>query len=293
MLRTTANNVTKTTTWRSSAIFSSVRQYTTPDATTTPNAAATPASETKKEHTPLSQRLAGSGRGKLLDPADDPFASFLANARKPRDNNRNGNFTPRPRRQNFENKGQFADATESTNSSGEQRRPRMRTDGANNDNRNRNNNRSNNNNNRQQKTEGAPSLQKTSNDRRQPRENNNKRVGFRPRAQPQEVRTRRATTFIDKDIDWSSFETTTLNTASTEQVVASEEDNTDLIMKDISGDYDRYLGVGSDIKWPEAVQGTTVSTLVGSNPTFDLQQKTAFLAALASATGGSTVAARQ
>jgi flagellar biosynthesis GTPase FlhF len=287
MLRTTANSLSKTTSWRSSAIFSSVRQYTTPADVST-----TPAAENKKQ-TPLSQRIGGTGRGKVMEGATDPFASFLANARKPRTNNnnnsRNGNFTPRPRRQNTENKGQFADATtESTTNNDQQqqqqqqRKPRMRTEGNNNSNKNRNNNRPN----RQQKTEGS-SPQDNNNNRRQPRENT-KRVNFRAKSQPQEVRTRRATTFIDKDIDWSSFETATLSNESTEQVI---EDSNELVLKDIAGDYDRYLGVGSDIKWPETMQG--VNTLVGSNPTLDLQQKTAFLAALSSATGGNAVGARK
>jgi flagellar biosynthesis GTPase FlhF len=283
MLRTTASSFTKTASLRSSAIFSSVRHYTTPDAATTP------AAETKKERSPLSQRIGGTGRGKVMEGATDPFASFLANARKPRsnnNNNRNGNFTPRPRKQNTENKGQFADATETTNNEQQQRKPRMRTEG--NNNKNRNNNRPNN---RQQKTEGA--AQQQANNKRQPRENNKQRATFRARSQPQEVRTRRATTFIDKDIDWSSFETATLNTESTEQEVASEQDNGEMVLKDIAGDYDRYLGVGSDIKWPEIIQGATVSTLVGSNPTFDLQQKTAFLAALTSATSNGAVGARK
>jgi hypothetical protein len=311
MLRTTSSNLVKNIpAWRNASIYSSIKQYATPS---TP----APATE-KKEKTALSQRLGGSGRGKVMAEASsaDPFTSFLANAKKPRGSNnnsdrRNGNFTPRPRK-NQEEKGQFTDAAEG-NTQNKPRQPRQprqpRTENvANNNN---NNNRS-----RQQKapTEGAALTEGDSN-KRQSRTNNNKnnrsrdnnnnnnnnnnkdglrkpnnrRLSFN-KSQPQEVRTRRATTFIDKDIDWASFDTTIM-TENTEVIAENDvKEDGELLLKDVQGDYDRYIGVGKELSWPQMINGATISTLVGGNPTFDLSQKTAFMAAVSKATGGSASA---
>ncbi|CAO3608586.1 unnamed protein product [Mucor fragilis] len=117
-------------------------------------------------------------------------------------------------------------------------------------------------------------------------------MNMRRSQQPQEIRTRRATTFIDKDIDWASFETATMSTEAVEtEVAATEKDSDELVMKDIQGDYGRYISTGSDLKWPPMIQGETLSTLVGSNPTFDLQQKTAFMAAVTKVFNGNPAGA--
>lgn len=318
MFRTTSNSLVKAVpAWRNASILSSVKNYTTP-------VTSTPVAEKKQEEKPasLSARLGGSGRGKIMSSPDatnasDPFASFLANAKKPRGPNnnngerRNGNFTPRPRRQQQDNNGQFADAAveggANNNKPRQPRQPRApRTEG---DSNNSNNNNNNNNRSRPQRNTsaegGAKLTEGGDNKQRQPRTNNNKNNNNRNnngdaprknnnrkmnlnRSQPQEVRTRRAITFIDKDIDWASFGTTTMpaNETVTEQV---KEDDA-LLLKEIQGDYDRYLGAGSEISWPQIINGSNVGTLVGSNPTFDLSQKTAFLSALTNATSGNVSA---
>jgi hypothetical protein len=290
MLRATSNSLIKANSWKNTAIYTSVKNYT--------NANATPVTTENKEKPSLSQRLGGTGRGKIMEGSSDPFASFLANAKKPRNNsNRNGNFTPRTRKpQQQQSEGQFADATEQP----KQQRPRN-----DNNNKNRNNRPNNIKQNEKQSADGTAAIKNNNNNNRRSNKNNNnrnnaqnvgKKLNLRRSQQPQEVRTRRATTFIDKDIDWASFDTTTLSTeaSAAETVVeATEQDSDELVLKDIQGDYDRYLLAGSDMKWPQMIQGATLSTLVGSNPTFDLQQKTAFLAALSNATNGNTASARK
>lgn len=319
MFRTTSNQLVRSSPlWRNASVCSSLKNYSTP-ATPTPATEKTEQNEKKeqdgKEKPELSVRLGGTGRGKLIASADypDPFASFLANVKKPHAPNndrRNGNFTPRPRGQQGNNnqQGQFADAegrpprqqsrgprpprVEGENNyrprtprtqnveegavmtEGDNRRP-ARTNNYNNADRNNNNNNRDNNN--RNNTDG-------------PRKNNRK-MNLGRSQQPQEVRTRRAVTFIDKDIDWESLGTmkeTTTTTTTTEEV---KEDG-ELVLKEIQGDYQRYLNVGSEISWAQIIDGSQVGTLVGSNPTFDLSQKTAFLAAVSKATSGG-VAARK
>lgn len=319
MLRTTSNSLfAKTSTaWKNPALYSSLKSYTTANNATTPATAATNTTEKKKD---LSARLGGSGRGKVITEggasSSDPFASFLANAKKPRtqNNNRNGSFTPRPRKQQGgDNKGQFADAsaaattttttTEKTENNNKKiRQPRtQRTEGANNNNRSRSS--------QQQGQQGQQGQKVETQGKRQARTNNRNRNNdkegsdqkqprrraslTRTQQQPQEVRTRRATTFIDKDIDWSSFtlEETSSTTATATTTNEQQPEDAELLLKDIQGDYNRYLDIGSDMKWSQMINGTNVGTLVGSNPTFDLSQKTSFLAALSFATGGSTATA--
>ncbi|GAA5806892.1 hypothetical protein MFLAVUS_000240 [Mucor flavus] len=316
MFRTTSNSLVKTVpAWRNASVYSSVKNYTTP-------VTSTPVPEKKQDQekpVSLSARLGGSGRGKVMSAPDsaDPFASFLANAKKPRgpnnnynnnDNNnerRNGNFTPRPRKPQGNRDGQFADAATTTtegsaprNNNNRPRQPRApRAEGENNTyNNNNNSNRSR----PQRNTEGAVAQgdnkdgqARTNNNNNR---NNNNRNNFSSdgprknnrkmninRSQPQEVRARRAVTFIDKDIDWASFDTVhTTNETTAEEV---KEDG-ELLLKDMQGDYERYLTVGSEITWSQIINGAQLSTLVGSNPTFDLSQKTAFLAAVSKATNG-------
>lgn len=289
MLRATSNSFTKANALKNTAIYSSIRSY------TTPNATPAPASD-NKEKPSLSQRLGGTGRGKIMEGSSDPFASFLANAKKPRNNNsnnnRNGTFTPRNRKPQ-QSEGQFADAPEQP----KQQRPRNENNRNNTKNRNNRQNRPN----EKQTAEGAAADQSNNSNRRNSKNNNNnrnnaqnggKKMNMRRSQQPQEIRTRRATTFIDKDIDWASFETATMSTEAVEtEVAATEKDSDELVMKDIQGDYGRYISTGSDLKWPPMIQGETLSTLVGSNPTFDLQQKTAFMAAVTKVFNGNPAGA--
>ncbi|KAK4520480.1 serine/threonine-protein phosphatase 2A 56 kDa regulatory subunit delta isoform [Mucor velutinosus] len=284
MLRATSNSLTKATAWKNTAISSSVRHYTTPNATPAP-------ASNNKEKPSLSQRLGGTGRGKILEGSSDPFASFLANAKKPRNNNnRNGTFTPRNRKPQ-QSEGQFADAPEQP----KQQRPRNENNKNNAKNRNNRQNRQND----KQNVEGAAVDQnnnrrsnKSNNTNRNNAQNGGKKLNLRRSQQPQDIRTRRATTFIDKDIDWASFETATLSTEASEtEVAAAEKDSDELVLKDIQGDYGRYIATGSDLKWPPMIEGETLSTLVGSNPTFDLQQKTAFMAAVTKVFNGNAAGA--
>ncbi|CEP09403.1 hypothetical protein [Parasitella parasitica] len=283
MLRTTSNSLNKSSAWKSAVAYSSFKNYTTTNATPTP---------TEKEKPSLSERLGGTGRGKIMDSASDPFASFLANARKFRNNNnRNGNFTPRNRK--FEqSEGQFADAIEQP----KQRRPRNDS----NNGENRNNRQNSYKQNENQSADSATDIKENKNYNRRNNNNRNnaqnggRKLVVRRSQQPQEFRTRRATTFIDKDIDWTSFNTTMLPEEASEAVAApTEKDSDELTLKDKQGDYDRYLSTGSDLKWPQMIQGETISALVGSNPTFDLQQKTAFLAALSNAANGNAASVRK
>lgn len=267
MLRATTNTLVRaTTSWSNPAMYSSLKFYSTP-----------------ANEEPLSKRLGGTGRGKITDSAD-PFSSFLNNARKNNRGPRNGNFTPRQRKPAAESKGQFDDAEEPKQQKQQQarrdRKEKQSTAAPSDSNNNNNNRRSPRNNDRNNNNN------KRENNRQQ---GNNKFNSARRSAAPQEVRTRRATTFIDKDIDWASFDTTTtplVDTNSTEQTA----DDNELVLKDMQGDYDRYLSVGGDLKWSDIVKGDTMSNLVGSNPTLDLHQKTAFLNAVSKAT---TIAARK
>ncbi|KAI7896361.1 uncharacterized protein EV154DRAFT_492001 [Mucor mucedo] len=294
-----SNSLTKAVpAWRNASLLSSTKSYSTP--------AVTPAVEKKQEQKPsLSARLGGSGRGKAIAEGQsaDPFASFLANAKKPRTNNnnngerRNGNFTPRPRKQQQDN-GQFADAGSAEGANTKPRQPRQprqpRAEGE-----------QNNKPRYQRNAEGGEKTQagdnqrppRTNNNNNKnnnrsngdaPRKNNNNRKMNLNKSQPQEVRTRRAVTFIDKDIDWASFGTNAMPAQETVTEQVKEDDA--LLLKEVQGDYDRYLGVGSDISWPQIINGANVGTLVGSNPTFDLAQKTAFLSALTNATSGAVSA---
>ncbi|CAO3655537.1 unnamed protein product [Mucor hiemalis] len=283
MLRATSSSLKSIPVLRNASIYFPVKQYTTP-------AAPTPDVE-KKEKSSLSKRLGGSGRASAKK-------SRGPNNNSNNNNRRNGNFTPRPRKQQQENNGQFTDAAEKKTENNTPRQPRgdgakkfnnkprtqqrpskegaALTEGGNNNNKRqpRTNNNNNNNNKNNRNRENGDGQRKS----------NNRKLNLR--SQPQEVRTRRATTFIDRDIDWASFDTAVV-TENTE-IVAEKDDKEDseLLLKDIQGDYSRYLEVGSSLSWPKMVDGATISTLVGSNPTFDLSQKTAFMAAVSSATGG-------
>ncbi|KAI8638722.1 putative RNA methyltransferase-domain-containing protein [Parasitella parasitica] len=302
MLRATSNSLTKSNAWKNTAVYSSVKNYTTPNATPVPTEAT--------EKPSFSQRLGGTGRGKIMDNSSDPFTSFLANARKTRsNNNRNGNFTPRNNRKSEHSEGQFADAAEqpkqqrtrndNSSNNGKYRNNRQNGSIQNADgvtgiteNRNNNNRRNNNNNNSNNNRNNNSNNNRNSNSNNT--QNGGRKVVLRRSQQSQEVRARRATTFIDKDIDWTSFNTATLSAEASEAAAApTEQDSDELTLKDIQGNYDRYLSTGSDLQWPQMIQGATLSTLVGSNPTFDLQQKTAFLAALSNAANGIPASARR
>ncbi|KAI7903644.1 uncharacterized protein BX663DRAFT_507181 [Cokeromyces recurvatus] len=283
MLRTTTNNLSKSSIWKNPIVYSCFKNY-----ATIPNDMTPVANEEKKDQEvqpSLSSRLGGTGRGKILaEEANDALSAFLINNKRFR-NNRNGVFTPSSRKHASTNDDQFSDAVED-------QKPRMRSN-----NRNRldthaakavyknNNNNDSNNNNDINSNSNSMNNSNSKNDNRNRNDNKNKndRRSFnkRNKEQPQEIRAHRATIFIDKDIDWSSIEAMT-STPSVEMAVI-EEDDKELLLKEVEDDYNQYLNVGSNIQWSN-IEGTSVSHLVGSNPTFNLKQKTAFLAAVSAAT---------
>ncbi|KAG1143643.1 hypothetical protein G6F37_006017 [Rhizopus arrhizus] len=216
----------------------------------------------------LAERL-GAGRGKAPNEGNDPFASFLSkndnqNERRPRNENnnqrgkglmssRNSNNNQKKRQQQKSVEGQFADAEPVE----------------------------------QKKVAQVATERKK--DQRNPRQQDNRRNNNRkPRVKHEAVRAHRAISFIDKDIDWASFDVLPVQQVNAETVEGQQKTD---IKED---DYDHYLSAGTEIKWSDIVKGDAVNTLVGSNPSLDLQQKTAFLAAVANATSsGQRVAARK
>ncbi|KAG1473119.1 hypothetical protein G6F56_001135 [Rhizopus delemar] len=229
--------------------------------------------------TGLSERL-GAGRGKVVAGADtDPFSSFLSrtnsstgndnrarngnrsrndnrprNENRPRNDNSKGNGLMSSRNNNQRRnrtpvEGQFDDASEKVDVKGSSNKEKM-----------------------PQKDRKPFDKQRDAN-----RRNNNRRSGVRHEA----VRANRATSFIDKDIDWES-----LDVIPVQQVSVVEDQQVEI--KD--DDYKSYLSAGAEINWSESVKGDAVRTLVGVNPSLDLQQKTAFLTAVANATSIQRVA---
>ncbi|KAG1357503.1 hypothetical protein G6F62_001549 [Rhizopus arrhizus] len=216
----------------------------------------------------LAERL-GAGRGKAPNEGNDPFASFLSkndnqNERRPRNekNNqrgkglmasRNSNNNQKKRQQQKSVEGQFADAEPV------------------------------------EQKKAAQVAAERKKDQRNPRQQDNRRNNNRkPRVKHEAVRAHRATSFIDKDIDWASFDVLPVQQVNAETVESQQKTD---IKED---DYDHYLSAGTEIKWSDIVKGDAVNTLVGSNPSLDLQQKTAFLAAVANATSsGQRVAAKK
>ncbi|KAG1462063.1 hypothetical protein G6F46_003119 [Rhizopus delemar] len=216
----------------------------------------------------LAERL-GAGRGKAPNEGNDPFASFLSkndnqNERRPRNENnnqrgkglmssRNSNNNQKKRQQQKSVEGQFADAEPV------------------------------------EQKKAAQATTEHKKDQRNPRQQDNRRNNNRkPRVKHEAVRAHRAISFIDKDIDWASFDVLPVQQVNAKTVEGQQKTD---IKED---DYGHYLSAGTEIKWSDIVKGDAVNTLVGSNPSLDLQQKTAFLAAVANATSsGQRVAAKK
>lgn len=216
----------------------------------------------------LAERL-GAGRGKAPNEGNDPFASFLSkndnqNERRPRNENnnqrgkglmssRNSNNNQKKRQQQKSVEGQFADAEPV------------------------------------EQKKAAQATTEHKKDQRNPRQQDNRRNNNRkPRVKHEAVRAHRAISFIDKDIDWASFDVLPVQQVNAKTVEGQQKTD---IKED---DYGYYLSAGTEIKWSDIVKGDAVNTLVGSNPSLDLQQKTAFLAAVANATSsGQRVAAKK
>ena len=229
---------------------------------------------------PLSTRLGGSGRGKTLEAAD-PFAAFLINAQK-----KSQRMSPRGNRKtNASAPGQFDDADEL-----KPQRPRRN-----------NNNRSDNNNNRPQRqrtangqkseqraANGQQSEQRAANGQQQKRQQ-------RPQSKTprKPVESRRVTTFIDKDIDWtaiSGFDDQEVEVAASLVAESTEEQTPEghekLLVELQTGDYERYFQVANGLVFAPTVSEATLNSLVGANASYGFDQKTAFLSAVSKATAG-------
>lgn len=204
----------------------------------------------------LAERLAGAGRGQILDNSD-PFADFLTPKKNNNNNSNNSNKNKngmmgnrnrndnRRRNQRAPVEGQFADAEESDN---------------------------------------KPTIKKEMKDKR-PLRKTKDRKPMRSGVKHEAVRTRRATSFIDKDIDWTALSIEDVSTSEQQQPQEQEQEQEQVVAVD-EKEYQPYLSVGSDIQWPKIINGNVMSTLVGSNATLDLQQKALFLSTVANATSG-------
>lgn len=228
----------------------------------------------------LSARLGGSGRGKRTDDTVDPFSAFLQEARQNRRSNMNrqNNNNNNNNRRNAQRKpqqqaapGQFDDAVEETAQPQQNNNRNFK-------NKNRNNNNRNTNNRPSQRASGT-------NDRRQPDQRRQKRgpvMGASSATGP----ARRVTTFIDKDLDWSAMssfagvETGPLEVGESNEVVAELK----------QGEYARYLDLTDSLSWAPGVDQSALSSLVGGNASYSLEQKAAFLNAISSATASSSPA---
>ncbi|ORX61613.1 hypothetical protein DM01DRAFT_1332218 [Hesseltinella vesiculosa] len=206
---------------------------------------------------PLSQRLGGTGRGKIMEgKANDVFGAFLAQSQR-REKAKSENKQRRSNQKRRQDKpGQFDDAVASSPA--------------------------------QRKTQsGRPNQSNQPNQRSRPQQQRSQQKQAKPRTMPKRngiaaTPTRRATTFIDKDIDWDTL-------ALSEQQIDSQQDQTQEQPLDSElklGDYSRYVSVGESISWPDTLPTNALTSLVGTNASYDLNQKTAFLSTVAKATQG-------
>ncbi|CAO3600219.1 unnamed protein product [Absidia cylindrospora] len=230
--------------------------------TSTPSTSEPVKQEADKAKRPsLSQRLGGSGRGKLMESSGqekDVFASFLAQAQKKQQQQpRNNNRQRRPNQGQREAKpGQFDDAAEDTSDAGKRSG------------------------NKQQQQQRKPKQQASG--------ENNKRQGGQQRDRKQRP-TRRATTFIDKDIDWASLSPVELvlqesaNATVGDNVTINKEQQQQLEKEVNAGDYTRFLSMGESIQWPGTLDTRGLESLVGSNASYGLDAKMTFLATVAKA----------
>ncbi|CAO3624847.1 unnamed protein product [Cunninghamella blakesleeana] len=229
---------------------------------------------------PLSQRLGGSGRGKILDSNDgkgnnDAFATFLLQEQK-KQKARKENKQRRNNKERSEAKpGQFDDAVEDNVVNKNQRKAQQ----ANSNNSNVSNNNNNNSNNKRQQR---------SRDRKGQRQNNKKSVSGGSTSVP----IRRATTFIDKDIDWTSLSSVDISKQSVEGEQKEGKDQ-ELQLQQLeseNGDYSRFISVGQSIQWSDSINKQALESLVIRNPSYNLDQKLVFLETVAKVSNvGTTV----
>ncbi|KAI9315628.1 hypothetical protein BX666DRAFT_1878836 [Dichotomocladium elegans] len=253
-------------TWRPS--LSALRQQST--------LAAAVVSEPVQAHEPAKPLSArgGSGRGKLLsDAASDPFSEFLKNVK--RFNNTGDRRSSSNNKRDFKKSsapGQFDDAVEEPKQQHKQRTPQRQQRSA------RPNNNYNNKNSRARSGNRSPQQQ---------------RADASARSSAPVIKNapaRRVTTFIDKDIDWNTM--SGLNAekkdAAADGTAAAATDADKAAIA--SGEYQPFLDVTKQVQWSQPINVEALSSLVGGNASYGLDQKTAFLSTLAAATGSSVSA---
>ncbi|KAI8329003.1 hypothetical protein BC941DRAFT_443978 [Chlamydoabsidia padenii] len=260
--------------WRQSLF--AIRHESTAAPSSTP--ATEDAASTEEKPKRLSERLGGTGRGKLLEPSgqnQDVFASFLAQAQKKQQRTRNNNNggQRRSNQQREAKPGQFDDAKEDKSikkrgdNTSRQRRPQQQASSS------EGNNNNNNNIKRQGQQRSGRSGQQQQRERK-PRQSSNSTSS---------APVRRATTFINKDIDWVSLTpveftqqvVTDGETQQNQQQQQQQSVNTD--------DYAPFLSVGQSIQWPANVDTRGLETLISGNASYGLEAKTTFLATVAKA----------
>ncbi|KAG2220025.1 hypothetical protein INT45_012201 [Circinella minor] len=256
-----------------------------------------PKEQNKKQ--PLSARLGGSGRGKTLE-INDPFSQFLNNGQQ-----RNKRMQQRGKpRTHGSSPGQFDDATTDSNtmtatSDEQQQRHKQQRH------KRQNNNNNNNNNNRGQQQQDRPRRQEVSSSSSPNGDNNNRlqrqqkqkqqRQGGKNTTRKGGLENRRVTTFIDKDIDWTSMNTleeiqeneTLVGSIDNEQTT---EDREKMMMELQTGDYERYFQVSKGMEFSPMINVDSMNSLMGGNASYGFDQKVAFLAAVSKASSTGVVA---
>ncbi|KAI9246871.1 hypothetical protein BDA99DRAFT_609407 [Phascolomyces articulosus] len=231
-----------------------------------------PAQKQSSKRTPLSARLGGSGRGKTLE-AGDPFSQFLNNAQQ-----KNRRMQPRGKpRVNAAAPGQFDDATEQQPRKQQQQQRSKRQ-----------NKQQQQNKQKRQEASGATGT----NDKQQQRSRQPRQV----KSTRKVLETRRVTTFIDKDIDWTAMNTLEdqSNEAAAVSVASGEEttheDREKLMMELQTGDYERYFQVSNGMEFGSTISADSLNSLMGGNASYAFDQKMAFLSAVSKASGGAVAA---
>ncbi|KAI8099619.1 uncharacterized protein BX664DRAFT_321753 [Halteromyces radiatus] len=243
---------------RSSSLFAIRHESTTSDAPT--------------QKPTLSQRLGGSGRGKLMPSSGqetDVFASFLAQAQKKQQRSRNKQKRPQQAKP-----GQFDDAVETSSNKKtdnkqqqQQRRQQQKTSSGKGQ--------------QQQQVERKP--------RQQQRRDIKKSTSY---GSPSSVPVRRTTTFIDKDFDWASLNPV-ISTNNVEETTIDPEEKKQMEMELNDGDYTRFMSIGQSIQWPSSLDTHALESLVSSNASYGLDQKMTFLSTVAKASNVGGAAAKK
>ncbi|CAO3608509.1 unnamed protein product [Cunninghamella echinulata] len=245
--------------------------------------------EKTEKRIPLSERLGGSGRGRILDNSDaknnnnNVFATFLLQAQK-KERARKENRQRRNMKERSEAKpGQFDDAVEDNIVNNTNQRKSQQAFNKNNNNNNNNNNSNNNNNKRQ-----GQQRSRDKKGQQQSRQNMKKKTAS---GGSTAIPVRRATTFIDKDIDWTSLSSVDISKQSLESEQKEGQDQALQHLEAENGDYSRFISVGQSIQWPANMNKHALESLVSTNSSYGLDQKLVFLETVAKASnvGGASI----